>query len=358
MSAEPHPVHLIVHRRRTRGWSQGELARRAGLPRSSLGAIEVGRLTPSVATALAVARALDCSVEELFGVGVPTNSLAPAWAWTPPTDPVRFWEAEVGGRRWLYPAEALPCGLRSHDGVHREGLLRGGRATGPERADFDRTLVLAGCDPAVGLLSEAYAETTGFRLLAFSRGGGAALDLLRDGRVHVAAVHHSTTLRPERNADEVRTRLGADVRLLRCADWEEGVAVHRTDRSRTVRAVTRTATRWALREPGSAARECADELLDLTRITARTDRNHAAVAEAVHAGWAEAGVCVRLCAEEAGMRFLPVRTESLDLCFRGALEHDPRVQALIRLLRSRGFRHLLGDLPGYDARLTGELVSI
>jgi molybdate-binding protein len=69
-------------------------------------------------------------------------------------------------------------------------------------------------------------------------------------------------------------------------------------------------------------------------------------------------VCVRLCAEDAGLRFLPVRNESLDLCFSAAMERDPRVQALIRLLRSLAHRRLIDELPGYDASHTGEMITV
>ena len=82
------------------------------------------------------------------------------------------------------------------------------------------------------------------------------------------------------------------------------------------------------------------------------------MAEAVHAGWADAGICVRLCAEDAGLKFLPMRTEALDFCFPAALQHDPRIQALIRLLRTRAYRRLVSELPGYDARETGELANV
>jgi molybdate-binding protein len=82
------------------------------------------------------------------------------------------------------------------------------------------------------------------------------------------------------------------------------------------------------------------------------------VAEAVRAGWAEAGVCVRFSADEAGLNFLPVRKESLDLCFPAAFQHDPRIQALVRLLRSRSHRRLISELPGYDVHQTGEMMSV
>ncbi len=351
MSRQP-AHHPVAARRQARGWSQEALALAAGLPRSSLSAIESGRLTPSVSAALAVARALECSVEELFGGGGAPAADTPAWAWPPGGGGAnRYWEAEVGGRRLLYPAQG---GIWAHDGVFDAGVPRE-RAGGLDPA---RTLVLAGCDPAAGLLAAAYAEFSGFRLLVFTRGGGAALDLLRQGVVHVAALHRSTTDQPGRNADSARASLGAGHRLLRGADWQEGVALPHSNHSRSLAACVRTVRHWALREKGSAARECLEELLGKTSESKRAALSHAAVAEAVRGGWAEAGVCVRLCAEDAGLRFLPVRQESLDFCFSTAHEHDPRLQAFIRLLRSRPYRRLVGELPGYDASHTGEMRSI
>jgi hypothetical protein len=57
------------------------------------------------------------------------------------------------------------------------------------------------------------------------------------------------------------------------------------------------------------------------------------------------------------LNFLPVRTEIMDLCFTSAFQHDPRLQALVRLLRGRACRRLISELPGYDARETGEMVA-
>lgn len=353
MSQRILQTHPVAIRRKALDCSQEELAARAGLPRSSLSAIEAWRLTPSVTAALAVAGALECSVEELFGTGGKPAGLTAQWAWKPQAEPCRYWEAEVAGRRLMYPAEAFPGSGSAHDGVCRQGVLR-------ERGETDagRTLVLAGCDPAVGLLAAEYAAASGFRLLAFSRGGGPALELLRQGVVHVAALHRSTAERPERNAETARARLGDGYRLLRSADWEEGIVLPAGNHTRSVTACARHVRRWAMREKGSSARECLDELLPKPRISKHVAISHAGVAEAVRGGWAEAGVCVRICAEDAGLHFLPVRNESLDLCFSASMERDPRVQALIRLLRSRAYRQMIDDLPGYDARRTGELMSV
>ncbi len=117
--AESHS-HSVAARRAARGWSQVEPARRAGIPRSSVSAIESERLTPSVAAALGVARALECSVEELFGGTIVPQASGPEWAWQPRSGPCRYWEAQVGGRRWLYPVESLALNATAHDGVWRE----------------------------------------------------------------------------------------------------------------------------------------------------------------------------------------------------------------------------------------------
>ena len=342
-------ARLAGHRARLR-WSQAELARRAGVPRTSINAIEKARMSPSVATALRVARALGRSVEDLFGEGdraVPPAG--PRWAWAPHGAACRYWEAEVGGAPLRYPVEALGLNALPHDGVWRDGARCAAAGHDP-----GATLVLACCDPAAGLLAASFARASGFRMLVFPRSGEAALDLLQQGCAHVAGLHRATAAHPERNAETVRARLGEGYLLVRAARWEEGLALPAASRARSPSRAARCVRAWALREPGSAARECLDELRADAR--GRTVHSHAAVAEAVRGGWAGAGVCVRIAAEDAGLTFLPVRTEAMDFCFAAALEGDPRMQALLRHLRSPSHRQWVAELPGYDARETGELV--
>jgi molybdate-binding protein/DNA-binding XRE family transcriptional regulator len=346
-------THPVQARRLARDWSQADLAERAGISRAAVSAIEGERLSPSVATALALAAVFECSVEELFGRAKTAPVSAPDWAWLPRGDASRYWEAAVGGRRRLYPVEAVGLNPTPHDGVWQNGVLRDGR---PSLAEA--TLVMACCDPAAGLLAAEYARESGFRLLVLPRGGRAALELLRQKLVHIAGLHYSTEAEPERNLETVRAHIDFDSRLLRAAKWEAGIALASSDRSRSVESLARRPLRWAAREPGSAARECLDELLKGRRFAGREVRGHASVAEAVGSGWADAGVCVRFSAEGAGLNFLPLRTETLDLCFHEALQHDPRIKALVRLLRERAYRQLVSELPGYDARETGEMASL
>ncbi len=343
-------LHPMAAQRARLGWSQVELARRAGLPRSSVGAMESRALTPSVTAALAVAQALGCSAEELFAApSRPMVAAGPVWTSPPGPEPVRYWEAELNGRRVFTPVENISLNPTRHDGVWRGGVARG---PAPEAAG---TLLVACCDPAAGLLAGEYARATGYRLIVLPRGGHEALTLLQRGLVHMAGLHRATPHQPNRNRETVRAQLGGGHQLLRVADWTSGLAVAAAMKSPSTRKVTRQARRWALREPGSAARECLDTLTP--SASGRTVFSHAAVAEAVRSGWADTGVCVQLSAWEAKLGFVPVRQEALDLCFADVHQHDPRIRALVRLVRSRAYRELLGDLPGYDVRASGELVA-
>jgi putative molybdopterin biosynthesis protein len=344
----------VARRRIACGWSQAELALRAGIPRTTVSAIEGERLTPSVTTAIALAHALNCAVEELFGTSTKKSMSGSAnWAWPPHGDPCRYWEAEVGGQRWLYPVENLSLNDTPHDGVWRKGAAHDSGA-----AMAEETLVLACCDPAAGLLASEYAIDTGFRLLVIERGGGAAIELLKQGLVHLAGLHRSTSKQPNRNLETIRERIGGNYRLLRAAKWQEGLAIPVWDRSHAPSTIVRQCRRWALREQGSAARECLDELLGGQTASGKAVHGHSAVAEAVRAGWASAGVCVQLTAENAGLHFVPVRTEMLDICYSETQAHDPRILALIRLMQSRSHRRLISELPGYDASETGEIIRV
>jgi DNA-binding XRE family transcriptional regulator len=192
----------LRRRRDALGWSQEELARRAGLSRAGVGAIETGRLVPSAAAALALAEALQCRVEDLFRL-VPTAAQEARWAWAPRCEPCRYWSAEVNGSLRHYPAETTPLGVLPHDGVFQAGRF-------PSRGDLDprRTLVVATCDPAVGLLAAELARTSGIRLIALSRSSRAALALLSQGVVHVAGVHLAEAGAPGGNVAIVGRQLG------------------------------------------------------------------------------------------------------------------------------------------------------
>jgi len=348
----PRLENWVREQRSRRGWSQEELARRSGLSRAGISAIETGRLVPSAAAALALATAFDCCVEDLFRLPRPATQSA-IWAWPPNHEPCRYWHAFVGERTLLYPVEATPLGVIPQDGIYREGDSRE-----QGRADPSDTLVIACCDPAVGLLAAELARSTGVRLIALPRSSRAALVLLGQGLIHVAGVHLARVGDPGENATVVRDQLGAGYRLLHVARWEEGVTFKPCLHFATIREAVHANLRWIGREPGSGARQCLDELFGGRQLPLCLASDHRSVAEAVRSGWADVGVCLRLVSEEAGLDFLGVREEPYDLCFPDRWKSDHRIRALIDVVRSSSYRRTLGELPGYESSETGELQRV
>ncbi len=348
MPDEDTPLRNQIRRfREELGWSQQELAERTGLSRAGISAIEMGKLVPSTVAALALAKVFGCRVEELFQLGGEGRKY---WAWAPTRESCRYWHSMVGDKMVIYPVEMSPLGMVPHDGIYRDGRFSDNMSVDPRR-----TLVIASCDPAVGFLAAEYARTTPFRMLAFSRTSRQALHLLRDGVVHAAGLHMAESRSPEMNARAAQEILNAPFRLLRVANWQAGLALAPGLASDTVAGALAPDVRWIGRETGSGARQVQDEILQGAAPPSIVARDHREVVEALRSGLAEAGVSVRLVSEEAGLDFICVREEAYDLCIPLSQVGDPRIKALIDVVRSPSLRNMLSQLPGYDVSLSGEM---
>ena len=345
--------NTLAPSRRARSWSQQELADASGISRAEVSAIETGRLAPSTATALRLAKTLGTSVEQLFSLAEVDREVG--WAWEPKVDTGRFWEAQVGARLLRYPVEPTAVGELPHDGTFRRGRVESAIWGEPHR-----TLVVAGCDPAVGLLAAELARREGVRLLALTRGSSEALELLRRGLVHAAGIHWGEGGVRDANAKMVRERLGAGYGLLHLARWQEGIALATSVRARTASSITKAHLRWVAREKGSGARQCLDRLLSSkSRKRFRyVAYDHRQVALAIRSGFAQAGVAVRLVADEAGLDFVAIQREDYELCYSEELRGDPALASLRKTMRQASLKCLFQDLPGYDVRNMGEERSV
>lgn len=58
--------NIVRERREQKGWSQGELARRLGVSRQTINAVETDKYDPSLPLALRMARLFDVPVPDLF----------------------------------------------------------------------------------------------------------------------------------------------------------------------------------------------------------------------------------------------------------------------------------------------------
>jgi len=355
--------------RQARGFSQQQLAGMAGVSRQAVSAVESGISDPSLRVALALARALGLTVEELFGPGnvvspVPARLVAPLGG-----EEARVTLAPVGddlvalplagasaSRGGFLPADGLACPAEAPS----KGL-RSVRPIGPPRS----TLVVAGCDPAIPLLETPLGLLDPpVALRWWECPSQEALRLAGAGLVHVAGAH----LRGP--SGEYNTSAAAD--LLPCGSevigfcsWREGLALLPdlgSDITGLADVVWR-GLRLVNREPGSEARSVLDRELASAGISAAAASRlpgygtlaagHLEVAAAIAAGLADAGIASEPAAVAYGLRFVPLATERFDLVIPAGLHGSREVQALLRVLSSRWLLDQLASLPGYDPSRCG-----
>ena len=141
-------MHSALRERRVAASrTQVALAREAGVSRAQISAIEGGRHVPSVTTALALARALDVPLEELFPS--PPVEAVPVAEPAAEGAPLRLGRV---GDRLVYAAlpdrGAGAALFRAPDAVLRHGLVQilpGSETQG---------VVITGCDPSLGLMAD------------------------------------------------------------------------------------------------------------------------------------------------------------------------------------------------------------
>lgn len=342
MSATRLSTDLRAERAR-RGWSQAQVAAGSGISRAAVSAIETGKLTPSAAAALALARLFEVPVEALFRLTDEDEQAEAAWAWESQGPCSASWVASLDDGPRRFPIEVTAAGLITPDDPH---------AIDQRRAES--TLVLAGCDPAVGLLCDSL-RGHDLRLIPFSRSSGQALDLLAKGKVHAAGIHLDD------NRRAARAKLGDDHCLLHLARWDQGLSLSRDLQLDSISAAVDGSLRWVGREAGSGARNCLDRILEGKERPEGYDRiarNHEGVVQTIASGWAQAGVCVRFSAERAGLQFLSVQQESYDLAVSREFLDSARGAALLDVLRSKSFRRELASAAGYDTGRSGEVTPL
>ncbi|WP_249931318.1 substrate-binding domain-containing protein [Ramlibacter sp. 2FC] len=129
--------------------------------------------------------------------------------------------------------------------------------------------------------------------------------------------------------------------------------------------LARRGARFVNRPLGTGTRLLLDELLaqaglspDKLRGYAHCEPSHAAVAQAVAAGQADAGLGIETAARSRGLDFVPLLQEDYHLvCLRSALDQPP-VAALRRLLAGTDWQRQLAALPGYAPARCGEVLSL
>jgi putative molybdopterin biosynthesis protein len=355
--------------RMRQGLSQAELARAAQVSRQALSAIEAGRYQPSVQIAIRLARALDHSVESLFGEAE-SRTIQAVCAQAPPRVGARVALTKVGGRIVAVPQAMASLALAPAAGLVSEAGA-GGRV---EVSSFwsDReitsTLLIAGCDPSIAVVAEWFArKAKHINLIGSMQTSYGAIDYVTQGRAHACGVHLCDRNTGQFNLGLIRRRLGnLPVRIVNFAHWEVGLVVRPDDRFgiRRVADLGKRAVRIVNRQPGSGARIVLDELLKEAGIESgeirgydTQVRGHLEVAAAIAAGSADAGVTLRVAAEAFGLRFFKIREEQYDLVIPEREFHTEPMQILLDALNSTALATEIGQLCHYDTKAMGGAVA-
>jgi putative molybdopterin biosynthesis protein len=256
----------------------------------------------------------------------------------------------------------VPAGLEGHhpgEEVEVE-LLRG-------LDEITRTIVAIGShdlvlDLAASALRAADPQVT---LASSNVGSLGGLVALRDGLSHLAGSHLLDPATGEYTLPYVdRVLPGADVAVVRLVHREQGLIVAPGNPLglRGIDDLTRPGLRYVNRQRGAGTRVLLDAELQRRGLTpgdvggyAREEHTHLAVAAAVAAGRADAGLGILAAARAFGLDFVPIAREPYDLVVAAAFD-DPLLAPLWELLRSPRFRDEVEALGGYSAAEMGRRI--
>ena len=343
----------VRERRRALGLSVSDLARRVGISRQALTAIEAGRAAPSTVTSLRLAKVLGCGVEDLFCLWSPQvpglTSAMPEGA--------RVALGRVGDRWVAHPVS--PRRSEPADGiVSADGTVE---VLG-ELGALDQTALIAGCAPVLGLLA---GPERGPRCRWIGLSSRASLEALRSGRVHVAGLHLADRSAPEMHDDIVRSALeGWELEVVTLVGWREGlvVAPGNPEGVRGVADLERESLRIAMRPDGAGAtrvlRAALAEAGVSRRLAGPEVASHRDAALAVLHGAVDAAVVVEPIAQAYGLPFLPLAEEAFELVVPVTFRDHPGVRLLFDRIAASRFVREIRSLGAYDTSAMGMRRSV
>ncbi len=256
----------------------------------------------------------------------------------------------------------VPSGVEGqHAGEQvRVELLRG-------LGEINRTIVAIGShDLVLDLAASALRAQDPLITLASSNVGSlGGLVALRDGLCHLAGSHLLDPSTGEYTLPYVDKLLGPDTAVIRLVHRDQGLIVAPGNPVELAKIddLTRPGVRYVNRQRGAGTRALLDHELatrgidpaDITGYT-REEHTHLAVAAAVAAGRADAGLGILAAARAFGLDFAPIAQEPYDLVLQADTVADDRLAPLWALLDRADFHAEVEALGGYSCAETGRRI--
>lgn len=356
--------------RKARGLASAELAQQVGVSRQTIYAIEDGSYVPNTTIALRLARALDTRVEDLFCLEELTEKVA---------GPVRA-ELLMNGskgamagefvrlcrvqeRLIAVPSPKFPTYLPPADGIVQR-VSKGAVWVKPflEVPGNGKRLLLAGCDPALSLLTEMLAPS-GIEIVTIACSSWSALQWLKEGRVHVAGSHLLDHASGNYNTPFIQRAFSSgSVRVSTFAVWEQGLIIERGNPKNiaSLTDLSRKDVKIINREKGSGSRDLLDTGLGAVNIAAEKVSGydnialgHLPAASAVAVKSADCCIATQSAARRFGLDFIPLASERFDLVLSQASLQLSAAKALLETLNHAVLRRKLQEMAGYNTQQTG-----
>jgi putative molybdopterin biosynthesis protein len=258
----------------------------------------------------------------------------------------------------------VPAGVEGHhagDHVQVE-LLRG-------LGEIGRTIVAIGShDLVLDVAASALRAVDPLITLASSNVGSlGGLVAVRDGLCHLAGSHLLDPATGEYTLPYVDRLLGdgPEIAVIRLVHRDQGliVAPGNPVEITGIDDLVRPGLRYVNRQRGAGTRvlldhELARRGLDPAQISgySREEHTHLAIAAAVAAGRADAGMGILAAARAFGLDFIQVTLEPYDLVLRASVVDDELLAPLWTLLKRSDFQAGVEKLGGYSCAETGRRI--
>ncbi len=288
---------------------------------------------------------------------------------------------EVGKRMVAIPlprAAGSVTTLSRAEGIIRIPTASEGMVAGEETEaellvdpeDLANTVVVIGShDMTLDVLSdEVRRRDRAVRIVSGNVGSLGGLLALKRGTAHVAGSHLLDTQTGEYNISYIEKHLTkVPVHVFNLVEREQGLILQKGNPKGVagIGDLTRGDLTFVNRQPGSGTRILLDYKLqgmdiDPSQIQGydNEEYTHMNVAVAVLNGLADVGLGIMAAAKALDLDFIPVLREQYDLVIPSAFVNDRRIQLLITVAGSKGFRERVESMGGYNPKKSGALWKV
>lgn len=230
------------------------------------------------------------------------------------------------------------------------------------------TLVCIGShDPIIDIAADImHSKNKKYFLSSSNVGSTGGLMALKTGETHMAPTHLLDMETGEYNVSYLKKYVpNKKIALVKCVNRIQGFMVKKGNPKNitSFEDLVRDDVKFVNRQRGSGTRLLLDYNLNKLDIDPkkingyyREEFTHLAVAAAVEAGDADAGLGVYSAASMLGLDFIPVCNEEYDLAIPEEYMDSDIINEFIGTIKSKEFKEKLDELGGYDYSSTGRII--